>query len=204
MKLKKYMGLWVSVGSMLISMTVQAGANGAYGGISLGQSKIAYTANNQDLPSASVSGDRGLAGGAHFGYQMNENIGVQFDYTQYHKLKFSNVANVSNADITYEQRAVDFSSKLILPVGSGFDAFATVGVAYVRVNENANSAAAFHGYASNDVKNFDAIYGLGVDYGFYPGWAMQIEWTQVPQVNELQNSNFIGAGLTYYFGTQYT
>lgn len=183
------------------SFSLYAAPDGPYAGISLGQSDMGYTASNQKLTPASATNRKGLGYNGLLGYQMNKNLGLQFDYFQYHDMTFKNIGGISGANTDYTQNAIDLAAKFILPFGSGFNAFATVGVAYVKLDRDPNSAAKTYGVSSSDKTGVRPDYGLGLAYDFYPGWSVQAIWTQFPSGGAIEKTSYTGLGLNYYFGS---
>ena len=97
----------------------QPKTSGIYAGIGIGGGIVnaefkEYTRDNA-----------GLAGNANLGYQFNKYLGLEAGFAMYSKSK------ADGKDLATNNYAFDLAAKGIIPLGSGFDAFAKLGAAMV-------------------------------------------------------------------------
>jgi len=185
--------------SLVASISAQAADDGIYVGANLAHTDLDYSVSNQHLSPGSRDGHSGLGWSAFLGYQMNRNFALQADYVQYHEADFKNIRGVSGAKADYQQDVGDIVGKLMFPFGNGFNIFATGGVAYVKLDRDTNDIAKANNIKLSDKDTVRPTYGLGLGYDFYPGWSAQVAWTQIPSGGGIEQSNFVGAGLTFHF-----
>lgn len=169
MSFKKIAGL--VTGLLIVTASAQANTNGIYVGGSIGRASTDYSAGNQNLSPGKTKDDSGLGWSGLLGYQMNRNFALQADFIQYNDSSIDNVKGINGADVDYEQDAGDIVGKLMFPFGNGFNIFATGGIAYVKLDRNANSTAKAFNIKSDDKDGVRPTYGLGLGYDFYPGWS---------------------------------
>lgn len=175
-----------------------ASGNGFYIGGLLGHSSIDYTLSNQNFNPGKRTDHSGFAWNAQAGYQFNRNIALQGDFTDFHDANFKNMRGIPGTKANYTQKSGDIVGKLILPLGA-FSLSANAGLAYVALDRNANGTAKAYGMNPGDKDAVKLTYGLGAAYDISPNLSALVDWKQIPKGHDIQQSNFIGAGLNYYF-----
>lgn len=188
------------LGLSIFSISVLASPNGVYVGAGIAQTDTDYTVSNQNLSPGDRSDHSGLGWSANVGYQFNPNFALQTDYIDYHDANFKNINGISGAKANYEQGSLDLVGKLMYPFGNGFNIFATGGLAYVHLDRSTNSTAKAAGLTLSDKDALRPTYGVGAGYDFYPGWSVLVNWSQIPGGGSIEQSNYLGAGVTYHFG----
>lgn len=186
------------VAGILMMGNSYAMGNGFYVGGMLGYSNMNYSASNQNYKPGNTSDNSGFAWNGQLGMQMARNFAIQADYYNYADASFNNIRGIPGAKANYSQHVGDVVGKLILPLGA-FNLNANAGLAYVALDRNANGTAKAHQINPGDKNVGKLTYGLGAGYDLGPNLTATVNWQQIPSGNGIEQSNFIGAGLDYYF-----
>ncbi len=172
---------------------------GSYSGFLLAWTESNYSTNNQGIGSAKVD-DSGTGYRIQAGYQFNANFALETGYNRYSSVEFSNIGGVSGASGKVTPQSLDVLGKLIMPITSGANVFAKVGVAFAEADGSSNTPAKNAGATFSDEHSFRPIYGLGGSYEFYPALTAEISWLQIPEGGGIRRTDLVGFGLTYFFG----
>lgn len=176
-----------------------AHTTGSYAGLQIGQSESNYTAKNQKLTPASVE-DKGAAWRGFTGYQFNQNFAVEGGYIRYATVDFKNALGTNGATAEVEARAADLIGKFIYPLNAFADIYMKGGLAIIRVDKHANSAAKSAGARLSGETVARPTYGVGATYEFYPGIALEATWMRIPEGSKVEDTDYYGVGLTFFFG----
>lgn len=178
---------------------------------------VGNVANNGD------SKDTGLAGRVFGGYQFNQNFAAELGYTKFHNATANETTSStttpvfgapfttnSTASGTVKTDAFDIVGKGIIPLQNGFSIYGKLGAAYLRTSGNVNTTVTNTGGFNNTTTtttNLDAhkvlpTFGAGASYDITQNLAADVSWMRIQKVGntKLNNTDFVGAGLTYKFG----
>jgi opacity protein-like surface antigen len=204
-----------AVASLLFATTANATVSGPYLGGDLGWG----TTHQQGFEQIDIlkgmdvnTTQDGLAGRIFAGFKFNEYLAAEMGYT-----KFSNQTSKFNQNVGLDNLAgnekiqayaVDLVAKGTLPLQNGFSLFGKLGAAYLAEDASATVTASdpFFGTVSDSVsQNTNKIlptFGLGVSYDINSNLSTEVSWMHIQKVGttDLQNTDFIGLGLTYNFG----
>jgi OmpA-OmpF porin, OOP family len=168
--------------------------------------------------------DSGISGRAYLGYQINQYIGAELGFTQFHNISSSVNGTVTtfgpltppgsstvNGSSSITTNAVDLVAKATLPLPNNFNLYGKAGAAYVNQYTSYSGTTTISGTtygAANGTITEHALrptFGLGVSYNITPNWVADVSWNRIQQVgsstsqNDIPSSDLFGAGLTYFF-----
>lgn len=157
-----------------------AAKEGGYAGADIGYGKI-QSSSGVDLKLSGA--DNGLAGGIFAGYNFNQYIGLETNYTHYAtqslKGSFYTSYALSNTTITFNNNykvdknlnTLDVVAKAYLPISdSGFNLYALVGPSLarystdVKVNANLNTPFETSSSSNSFAQGIRPAYGVGMSY----------------------------------------
>lgn len=188
--------------SLLVGFLLMGNAyaisNGFYIGGMLGYSNMNYTATNQNFKPGNTEDNSGFAWNGQAGLQVARNFAIQADYYDYGDASFKNLRGIPGAKANYSEHVGDVVGKLIMPLGA-FNLNANAGLAYVALDRNANGTAKAYHINPGDKNVGKLTYGLGAGYSLNQNLTAMVNWQQIPSGNGIEQSNFFGAGLDYYF-----
>lgn len=212
---KKILGTTVLSVSALAAMTANAAAPGLY---VTGQ--IGYANNNMkietrdDIPNNDIS-KSGLAGRVAIGYQFNQNFALEAGYFRAAQKNATLVdiapswdpdvkPEVAIGKLAYNQAAIDFVAKGIIPVGTNLNLYGKLGVAYLTTTAKFNSSDEHFDYMVDNIakRKLAPEAAVGVSYDITPNVTLDTSWTHIQPLgrNKPGNIDFIALGLGYNFG----
>lgn len=197
--MKKITALSLAVSAL--SFAVCSGANatqlGFYAGLQAGRADDHYTNSSVGLTSSNID-NVGLGGRLYVGYQFNRNVAAEWGYSHMGSAEFDRMNNTVNRG-KIKNRVADVSLKGIVPLDSGFSAYAKVGLARIRGTGNDIIKTTSTQFRSDQTKT-TSLMGLGLGYDFTPNTNGEIFWTRHIKTGLVQNIDLFGVGLAYYFG----
>ena len=157
--------------------------------------------------------NRGLAGRAFFGYNLNRYIGIEAGYTQFANSRYSKVklttqggagAQPSDAHGKTTQFAADLAIKPQLPLGAGFDVYGKLGAAYEQADSSVSYFVGNKKYDDDDTTSAVVpLVGLGVEYDITPRVVVNLSWNHYFKGHHIPKADFVGLGISYHFVTEY-
>jgi OmpA-OmpF porin, OOP family len=197
---------------MGLSATTAYAAGGAYVGGLIGYGDTGYevhhafipmdvlgtpTTDISHIPSSSVNAN-GLAGRVFAGYQFNPSLAVEAGYSLFSKTD-TTVGSAFKCDISTQ--AIDATGKLIYPVNNNFNIYAKGGAALVHANQDITGTTSLGLTRISDTTDpIRPLFGAGAGVNLAQNVTLDASWTRIQGNNNIQNIDFYGAGLTYYFG----
>lgn len=223
MKPKNLIPAFSLLGITILSVPVAHAADAAttswYGGISVGQSNardfsasdLNSTLAQSGLTASGTSVDDTDTGWKLFaGYQFNPYFAVEGGYLNLGRFDaHTTVTAVHGSPIT--PTSVDARVKVkdglfidavgILPITEQLSAFGKLGVYSLKTEISASAGGAS---ASDNARNSDLTYGLGVSYSFNKELALRAEWERFRKVGDSDKTgqsdvDLLSLGLTYRF-----
>lgn len=150
----------------------------------------------------SVKNDTGFAWNLYLGYNINQYIGLQIDYSRFRNATINGVYQTTTNTFSnvYKEYAVTGSVVINVPVfDTGFSLYSQLGLNYLRANV---SGPATSNVGSSTVK---PGYGAGVKYDFGNDISVKTGWLHFTGNNDVGSKSFIpsidiyGMGITYTF-----
>jgi OOP family OmpA-OmpF porin len=180
---------------MAVSTAASAACPGFYVGGQLGYSNVQIKSSDvAGITSANVKKD-GLGGRLLAGYQFDENWAAELGYTEYAKVKLTNVVPTSVGNASFRVNATDLVLKGMMPLDNGFGLYAKAGAAYIVSDPSSNINT-----GGNSVKKTRPTAGLGASYDFNSNVVGDISWARVFSGSGVKNSDLAAVGLAYHFG----
>jgi len=196
----------------LSSSVAYAVSPGLYIGGQLGYGDTGYSAHHSfipmaglstkdadisHVPSSSVNPD-GYAGRVYAGFQFNQNLAAEAGYSLFSNSD-TNVGQAFKSHISTQ--ALDVSGKLIYPFTDAFNIYAKAGAALVHENQNIDGntrlGATHISFSTDPIR---PLFGVGAGYNLTQNVSLNASWTRIQGNDNIQNIDFYGAGLSYYFG----
>lgn len=209
---KKVLSTTVLSVSLLAAMTANAAAPGIYVTGQVGYANNSMKIETKDdIPNNDIS-KAGVAGRVAIGYQFNQNFALEAGYLRTAQKNATLVdikpwwqkSKPAIGKLAYDQDAIDFVAKGILPVSTNINLYGKLGVAYLTTDAKFNSSdKGFDPMLDNIAKRkFAPEAAIGVSYDITPNVSLDTSWTHIHPVgrNRPGNINFIAVGLGYYFG----
>jgi len=212
---KKVLSTTVLSVSVLAAMTANAAAPGIYVTGQVGYANNSMKIETKDnIPNNDIS-KAGVAGRVAIGYQFNQNFALEAGYFRTAQKKATLVditpswipkgtPKVAIGNLSYDQDAIDFVAKGILPVSTNVNLYGKLGVAYLTTDAKFNSSdKGFDPMLDNIAKRkFAPEAAIGVSYDITPNVSLDTSWTHIHPIgrNRPGNINFIAVGLGYNFG----
>lgn len=210
---KKVLSTTVLSVSVLAAMTANASAPGIYVTGQVGYANNSMKIETKDdIPNNDIS-KAGVAGRVAIGYQFNQNFALEAGYFRTMQKNATLVDikpswfkkdTVAIGKLAYDQDAIDFVAKGILPVSTNINLYGKLGVAYLTTDAKFNSSdKGFDPMLDNIAKRkFAPEAAIGVSYDITPNVSLDTSWTHIHPIgrNRPGNINFIAVGLGYNFG----
>ncbi len=184
-----------SIAGMLLAANASAAVAGPYVGAQIGAGNVHQTIFGTDS-------NFNLAGRIDAGYQINQNFGVELGAAKYSNATGSAYPMGLKLNGKIQTFTVDLAAVGIIPIQSGFSLVGKLGAAYV--NEKATAsipALAIPDYNETQHRILPEA-AIGVSYDINQNVVTDVSWTHIQKVGntDIQNLDFIGAGLSYHFG----
>ena len=212
---KKVLSTTVLSVSVLAAMTANAAAPGIYVTGQVGYANNSMKIETKDdIPNNDIS-KAGVAGRVAIGYQFNQNFALEAGYLRIAQKNATLVditpswipkgtPKVAIGKLAYDQDAIDFVAKGILPVSTNLNLYGKLGVAYLTTDAKFNSSdKEFDPMLDNIAKRkFAPEAAIGVSYDITPNVSLDTSWTHIHPIgrNRPGNINFVAVGLDYNFG----
>ena len=179
----------------LAALPSVAQAEGWYGGVGFGNSKVKDDIICSDAPSFfdpgySCSSDNTDTGWKIFiGNQFNKNAAVEFGYVDLGKITFSASGNVLGTPVSLsgDGKAKGLNLALVgsLPVTNEFAVLGRIGLfrwdADLSVSGNIGG---FSGAGSDSASGTDLTFGVGAQYDFTKSAGVRVEWERFKDVGD--------------------
>lgn len=186
------------LGAFAVTTLASAGTmsvpNGLYIEANAGSSHL----SNKSYGGGSASRS-GLGGNANLGYKFNPFAAVEVGYTQYSNTNVS-LSNGSKAGVD-KFYSYDVAAKGILPVYcTGLEAFAKLGMQHLNSRFTVKNTAAANsiGITSNNSHNtINAYYGAGVQYYFFPEFAIVAQWQRAQGNSSTGTLDLLSGGISF-------
>jgi len=148
----------------------------------------------------SVSNQTGFAGRLAGGYQFNQNVATEIGYLRFSDIAFSGIAGNPLQNVSLREKAIDFMTKLMLPLTNNFNVYGKLGLAYLKANgSTVVDQKPYLAYSDS----WDPALGLGLSYDITPGLLIDLAWTHLQRIGgdqAIPSADFYSIGLAYYFG----
>lgn len=204
--------LFVGITVFSITQSAQAEMPGFYASAQLGYGNTHITTsdlvsiNNGASPVALPDLNNWAAAyRLSFGYQLNENLAVEFGYR-----RFSNTyINASGgnhylATASSKVRVFDVMGKGIWPLTPKLSTYGKLGIAYVKTNSQgyAETTGSYSAYTNDYSNTLEPAFGLGISYALKPNVPIDFSWNHIQKLGASQapSSDFYALGVSYYFG----
>lgn len=219
---KKVLSTTVLTVSVLSAMAANAAAPGVYvtGQVGYANTHMGSKTPITDLVSNSSSKDNNLsnndlAGRVAIGYQFNQNFAVEAGYMRLSDRKVDIttprlVIFSTPSSLKLHQNAIDLVGKGIIPVGSNFNVYGKLGVAYITTNIDQTITTPGSPTKSNDLNDVAHVAkhkwapeaAVGVSYDITPNVSVDTSWTHIQPLgsNKPGNIDFVAVGVGYNFG----
>jgi opacity protein-like surface antigen len=168
---------------------------GLYAGAAIGQSNVKWDEGGyaQRLVAAgyrsatATSSRDGTAWRLHSGYRYGPHLAAEAGFTRFAKTGIDAAVGTGagsstgavNGDTSIE--AFELDGLALWPVGSGFDVYARLGLALMRVKTTYGTSGAARGIEPTDDTETKLRYGLGAQYR-WGKWAVRADWIAYPGI----------------------
>lgn len=182
--MKKTLFALAAVATLALSSTA-AMAEGFFAGASIGDVRVSAEGEN----------DSKVGGKIFYGYNFNQNVGVEFGYAHLGNFKYAD--STGSASIRGNSLYADVVGTY--PLANNFSLLGRVGVARTDVKVNAT----LNGVGSGSAREKDVALkiGAGVQYAITPALAVRGEWERYTAdiVGTKLKANSFTVGLNYSF-----
>jgi OOP family OmpA-OmpF porin len=185
-----------------IAISSAAQAQGWYGGVGFGQSKVEdFFICDLDISCSSDDTDSGWK--LFVGNQFSPNAAVEFGYLDLGEFKISgNDSFLGSTSLTVEASGFNVALAGFLPVGNTVNLLGKVGLFLWDVDASASSSVL--GSGSTSESGTDLMFGFGASFDIGKTTAVRIEWerfTDVGDENETGQSDvdLLSASLVFRF-----
>ncbi|WP_342219377.1 outer membrane beta-barrel protein [Rickettsiella endosymbiont of Miltochrista miniata] len=216
---KKVLSTTVLTVSVLGAMAANAAAPGVYVTGQVGyanthmgsKTQISDLISDQNYSKDNDLSNNGLAGRVALGYQFNQNFAVEAGYLQLgeRKVDTSKIGATTQSTLKLQQNAIDLVGKGIMPLGSNFNVYGKLGVAYVTSNID-NTTTGSGNTSTTDLNRTANVAkhkwapeaAVGVSYDITPNVSVDTSWTHIQPLgnNKPGNIDFVAVGVGYNFG----
>ena len=150
----------------------------------------------------SINNNGGFAWNLYLGYNINQYIGLQLDYSRFRNTTINGFYRTATSPMsnTYSEYAVTGSIVTEVPVfDTGFNLYAQLGLNYLRATVSGTVSS---NITSSIVK---PAYGAGIKYDFGNDISVKTGWIHFTGNNAINSKSYIpsidmyGMGLTYTF-----
>jgi OOP family OmpA-OmpF porin len=181
----------ISAAALILGLAVAPGmaqAEGWYGGLSIGQTKINdFNSLCGDLLSLLPGGstcsadDKDTGWKLFAGSQFNKNAAVEFGYVDLGKGTVSLRGPGVGGSASWEAKGFNVALVGILPVDNAFGVLGRIGIFRWDVDLKASGLG---GSVSDSATGADLTYGIGIKYDFNKTTGMRAEWEKFKDVGD--------------------
>lgn len=180
-----------------IAISSMAQAQGWYGGVGFGQSKVDIVC---DLDITCSSDDTDTGWKLFIGNQLNPNAAIEFGYVDLGQAKASGTDSfLGVTSVDFESTGFNLALVGFLPVGNAANLIGKVGMFRWDMDVNASSSVFGSGSASDS--GTDLMFGLGASFDIGKTTAVRIEWEQFTDVGDVDGGDvdLLSASLVFRF-----
>jgi OOP family OmpA-OmpF porin len=180
-----------------IAVSSVAQAQGWYGGVGFGQSKVDIVC---DLDITCDSDDTDTGWKLFVGNQFNPNVAVEFGYVDLGQAKGSGTDSfLGISSVDFESTGFNLALVGFLPVGNSVNLMGKLGIFRWDMDVNASSSVFGSGSASDS--GTDLMFGLGASFDIGKTTAVRIEWEQFTDVGDVDGGDvdLLSASLVFRF-----
>ena len=173
-----------------------------YVGGQVGWSDTHYGKNTLGYDDAATSvTNKNFSGEVYMGYQINQHFAIEGGYYQFAETKLKNISDVSGADSTINQSALDLTGKFILPLSHGLSIYADGGAGYVDSQRSLNDKAKSETTASaNDEYAWVPTAGFGASMNITRSLTIDASAQRFFGHGDIENTDYAGIGASFHFG----
>lgn len=167
-----------------------------YVGIQVGHANLHY--EGSDLSDGTISvDDEGFATRFLAGFDLNQNIGLEMGYNMYPKPEFKYPGHVKT---NFSQDSLDFLAKVSLPISCNVSLYVKGGMAYVHRDNAEVITNNVILKVSEEDNHLRPVLGGGMSYAMNSYVSADIGYFRTFGVDDLEDIDFYGAGLTFRIG----
>lgn len=146
-----------------------------------------------------------FAGRIFTGYQFNQYVAWELGYTVFSTVNYKNYGVTTMSRPQARVRSLDILGKGIIPIVSGFDIFAKLGMNLASQSSSAalNPTGTTERGSSKSETNFRPVFGIGGSAELNQNWIADLSWSRVLVGGPVKSFNFLAVGISYHFVDKY-